>query len=553
MSASVNSNRDDQLSQALLIENRTNQFQSIVWPLVFFILFFAFWIGGRELFRQEGLYASCAREFIPGAPLTAHGIVQKDVPPLYPAVVYLINKTGISMECALRLLSITMLGAWSLLASLVAARRRNLRAGVVTFLCCCGTVFAMGKGIDGTPATMSAFFLLAGQLCFFHFGNRLASWNKAWLSASLLWILALLSGGPIVLLYSFVPILFLRRPLSVSSKFNTPGFFVAVVLFITTAILWIIGTGNINLDFLPDKFSSWDNFKRLLTFPLLLPVRFFPWSILMWMPFCAALQAVDQTPVFSRYLRTLFIVSLILIWILPLRPASELFFITGPLAIMTGLNYELGIRRYRKWFTDALWGFEILIFATALIMAGLLLPNKWLTILPFVDPGKLIYRTEYAIVIFATMILLTVHAIFFHIHRCRYPIWHMVFKMTVCCAIFCNILILPDYITERRWRDLGRDISQAMPVEAKGKILYKLDIEGMYCGLFYAGVPVKKIRNLEELPAGETVYLIASGFPRHFGWRWSPLLPPDYSFEGEHITMWRGIPVPPDDDEDIEQ
>ena len=63
----------------------------------------------------------------------------------------------------------------------------------------------------------------------------------------------------------------------------------------------------------------------------------------------------------------------------------------------------------------------------------------------------------------------------------------------------------------------------------------------------------KKIRNLEELPTGETVYLIASGFPRHFGWRWSPLLPPDYSFEGEHITMWRGIPVPPDDEGDIEQ
>jgi len=553
MSVSANSRRDDQLPEALLIENRTNQFQSIVWPLAFFILFFAFWIGGRELFRQEGLYACCAREFIPGTPLTAHGIVQKDVPPLYPVLVHLLNKTGISMECALRLLSITMLGAWSILAAAVAARRRNLRAGVVTFLCCCGTIFAMGKGIDGTPATMSAFFLLAGQLCFFHFGNRLASWNKAWLSASLLWILALLSGGPIVLLYCFVPILFLRRPLSVSSKFNTPGFFVACALFVLTAILWIVGTGNNNLDLLPDEFSSWDNFKRLLTFPLLLPVRFFPWSLLMWMPFCAALQAVDQTPVFSRYLRTLFAVSIVLMWILPLRPASELFFVTGPLAIMTGLNYELGIRRYRKWFINALWGFEILIFAAALIMALLLLPNKWLTVLPFVDPGKLIYRAEYAIVIFATLILLTIHAIFFHIHRRRYPIWHMIFKMTVCCAVFCNILILPDYITERRWRTLGQDISAALPAEAKTETLYKFDINGMYCGLFYAGVPVQKIKTLEELPAGKTVYLLASGFPRHFGWRWSPLLPPDYRFEGEHLTMWRGVPVPPDEEEDIEQ
>ena len=537
-----------------MIENRTNQFQSIIWPLAFFILFFAFWIGGRELFRQEGLYASCAREFIPGIPVTAHGVIQKDVPPLFPALVSMLNRLGISMECALRLLSIIMLGAWSLLAALVTAKRRNIRSGVVTFLCCCGTVFAMGKGIDGTPATMTAFFLLAGQLSFFHFGNRLANWNKAWLSASLLWILAFLSGGQIVLLYCFVPILFLRRPLSVSSKFNTPGFLAACILFLLTASLWLVVIGgNFNLELLPETFSNWDNLKRLLTFPLLLPIRFFPWSLLMWMPFCAALQAVDQTPVFSRYLRTLFAVSLVLLWILPFRPTSELFFITGPLAIMTGLNYELGIRRYRKWFVNSLWGFEILIFAAALIMAILLLPNRWLAVLPFIEPGKLIYREEYSIVIFAALLLLTVHAVFFHIHRRQYPVWHMVFKMTVCCAVFCNILILPGYITERRWRELGDDIAQALPAEAKGKTLYKLDIEGMYCGLFYAGVPVKKIRNLEELPTGETVYLIASGFPRHFGWRWSPLLPPDYSFEGEHITMWRGIPVPPDDEGDIEQ
>ena len=119
MSVSANSPRDNKLPESLLIENRTNQFQSIIWPLAFFILFFAFWIGGRELFRQEGLYASCAREFVPGFPVTAHGVIQKDVPPLFPALVSMLNRLGISMECALRLLSIIMLGAWSLLAALV--------------------------------------------------------------------------------------------------------------------------------------------------------------------------------------------------------------------------------------------------------------------------------------------------------------------------------------------------------------------------------------------------------------------------------------------------
>ena len=349
MSKSVISSQDNHLPESLLIENRTSPLRGILWALVFFILFFAFWIGGRELFRQEGLYASCAQEFTFGAPVSAHGVIQRDVPPLFPAMASALNKLGMPMAHSLRLISITMLGLWSLLAASVVARRRNIRAGLVTFLCCTGTVFAMGKGIDGIPATTSAFFLLAGQLSFFHFGNRLANWNKAWMTTAFMWILAFLTGGPVILLYCIVPLFFLRRPLSVSSKFNTPGFFAAGALMIFTVAWRILETGyDLQLDLLPQEFSSWENFKRLLTFPLLLQIRFFPWSLLMWMPFCAALQSVDQTPVFSKYLRTIFAVSLVIIWLLPDRDTNELFFITGPLAIMTGLNYELGIRRYRQ-------------------------------------------------------------------------------------------------------------------------------------------------------------------------------------------------------------
>ena len=553
MSKSATSIPDDLRLNALQIEEKTRPLQSIVWLSAFFILFFAFWIGGRELFRQEGLYATCAQEFRFGEPVSAHGIVHPDVQPLVPAVAAALNKAGVPMECALRLVSIIMLGAWSLLASAVAARRRNLRAGVVTFLCCSGTVFAMGKGIDGVPATMSAFFLLAGQLSFFHFGSRLANWNKAWLSAAILWILAFLSGGPAVLLYCIVPIFFLRRPLSVRSKFNAPGFFAACAMMIVVVGWRIIESSySVQFDLLPQEFSSWENFKRMLVFPWLLPVRFFPWSLLMWLPFCAALQAIDPTPVLSKYLRTVFAVSLVLMWVIPGRSADELFFLTGPLAIMTGLNYELGIRRYRQWFTKALWVGEIVIILAVLAMAAALLPTRWLAVLPFIDADEFIYREGYTLVIAAALILLAVQAVFYHLHRTQYPVWHMILKIAISCAIFCNILILPSYINKRRWRNLGKDISSVLPPEIKSKTLYKLDIDGMYCGLFYAGVPVKKIRTLDELPAGEDVYLIASGFPRHFGWSWSPLLPPDYRFEGEHLTMWRGVPVPPEE-EDIEQ
>ena len=199
---------DKQLPASLIAENRISGAAAALIAGLFFVTYFALWLCGRELLNLEGLFAACANEYRPGFPVTAHGVVQHNIQPLFPATVALLVKLGLPMESALRLLAAVMLAAWSILAGASAATRRNFRAGIVTFFCCAGTIFAMGKGIDGVPATMSAFFLLAGQLSFFHFGSRLANWNKAWLSAALLWILAFLSGGPAVLLYCIVPIFF---------------------------------------------------------------------------------------------------------------------------------------------------------------------------------------------------------------------------------------------------------------------------------------------------------------------------------------------------------
>ncbi len=555
MSEFVGSTRDNTVPASLAIENRGTRITAVIIAGLFFVIYFAFWLNGRELLNQEGLFAACTNEYHPGYPITAHGIVQRNIQPLFPAVVSVLTGWGCPMEIALRLISIIMLAAWGILAGFAAARRRNFRAGIVAFFCCTGTVFAMNKGIFGVPVTMTAFFLLAGQLVFFHYGNRLANWNKAWLGAAVLWILAFLSGGTIVLPYIIIPILFLRRPLSVNSKFNTPGFLIACALMALTIIWRILQAGlDLRMSILPEEISSWGYIKHLLTFPLIFPIRFFPWSFLTWLPFCTALQAIDPTPVFSKYLRTVFISSFILTWLMPDRPGIELFYIAGPLAIMTGINYDLGIRRYWKWFRKALIAGEILIILLALSVIGIIfLPDdllmNYFRITPFVLQMK--YRV---FALTAALLPICVLAVFFHLQRRTMPVWQLLAKITVCCAIFGTALLLPKYLNHNRWRTLGGDIAAALPFSGKADTLYKLDIRGMYCGLFYAGVPVKKIRSLDELPTDQTVYLISSGFPRHFGWRWTPLLPPDYRFEGEMVSMWCGEPIPPEqEDEDLIQ
>ena len=542
---------DKQLPASLIAENRISGTEAALIAGLFFVIYFAVWLCGRELLNQEGLFAACANEYRPGFPVTAHGMVQHNIQPLFPATVALLVKLGLPMESALRLPAAVMLAGWSILAGASAARRRNFRAGIVTFFCCAGTIFAMGKGIFGQPVTMTAFFLLAGQLVFFHYGNRLANWNKAWLGAAVLWILAFLSGGPIILPYIIIPILFLRRPLSVNSKFNTPGFLLSCILMGAVIVWRILQAGlDLRMNILPDEVSGWEYIKHLITYPLVFPIRLFPWSILTWLPFCMALQAIDPTPVFSKYLRTLFTTSFILSWLIPDRPGLELFYVAGPLAIMTGLNYDLGIRRYWKWFRKVLIAGELLMIGLILAIIGIIfLPDDLLQKMFNISPVVLHARYRF-IVLSAALLPLILLTVSYHLKKRTMPIWQLIAKIMICCAIFSTVVRLPVYLANRRWQKLGKDIASALPESGKCDTLYKLDISGMYCGLFYAGIPVKKIRSLDELPTDRTIYLISSGFPRHFGWRWTPLLPPDYRFEGEIVSMWCGEPVPPENSED---
>ena len=74
---------------SLAIENRGTKITSIIIAGLFFAVYFTFWLDGRELLSQEGLFAACANEYRPGLPITAHGVIQRNIQPLFPALVSL--------------------------------------------------------------------------------------------------------------------------------------------------------------------------------------------------------------------------------------------------------------------------------------------------------------------------------------------------------------------------------------------------------------------------------------------------------------------------------
>ncbi|MCI5779011.1 MAG: glycosyltransferase family 39 protein [Lentisphaeria bacterium] len=547
--------------RALAVENRTGVRSGVLLCAALFVLTFLPWLSAeRELFRQEGFYAAIAaecaenvRNLSDGIAATAHHVVMDDAFPLYPTAVSLVYQLGVPMETALRLVSVISLGVLSLLAALAAATRCNFRAGLVAGCCCFGTLFALEKGAVGGPEAMAACFLLSAQLLFFHYGSRLADWNSAWIAAAILISLGFLCAGPIVILFFAFPLCFLRRPLSSSGKFRAPGFIAGVFLVAVVVLSWALP-----IEFALRRYAAESGFeavalsryfRELVEFPLLFPLRMLPWAVVMWMPFCVALQAISPLPVYSLYLRTLFFAALALAWLLPKSSTAQLFFVVGPLAILTGIYYDLGIRRYGRNLRRAVTLGGVLFPLTGVcLLAVCWMPYRFLNW--FGSPEKMRFREqpEYLGTVVAALAFLAVLSWLFHLGTRRYPFWVNLLLLGMGIAVIGGAMLLPYRVMEREWRNFGRDVRRALPPDA-GRI-YKYEIQGMYNGLFYAGKPIYKLHRDGILPHTEAnVYVIAPRFPDLPDRSWRPLLPADYTCRGMPVSLWQGVPAAPENGE----
>lgn len=534
--------KNNNIVAALYNENRIGPVISlIIAGAVLLLCVVLCFLGDRELARAEGLYATSATEYTPGLTTTAHSVIQTKVHPLYPALVSLVRHSCLPMETALRSVSLFMLIAWAALAGFAAAGRRNYRAGIVTFLFCLTSIFFLDKGGDGGPETLTAFFLLCAQLTFFYFGSRKANWNLAWLTAGCALALAFLAGGFVAVLFFVFPILFLRRPLSLRSKYNTPGFAVGLLLLLLVITGWGLSTGLALREYgvgveLPAPFT-WEYFKELITFPLALVIRLLPWSFIAWLPFCVALQDIDPSPGYSRYLRTVFFASFVLVWILPDLPSRSYFYIIAPLAILTGINYDLGVRRYGTVIRKLLFFGEFFFIGTMLSLALFyILPASYLK---FAAPeDELVFR-EAAYFLPATLIalaLLFVLWMIFKLSRKNMPVWSLLLMIFLSLTIFTVMLVLPLNLKEQRWRTIGGEIVEVFK-DSPPPVIYKSDFDGLYNALFYTKVPIVKLRNINELPATkQVIFLLTPEVPPSMGRTWQVL----YNFSNAPVRLWRG-------------
>lgn len=508
------------------------------------------WLGSeRELFRNESLHAVIAQEFSVSSPLpTAHHVQQLSEGIIHQAASAFLHRiSGLDPVCSLRTISFIMLLLTAILAGLgVPSRSRRARLAAAAVVV--STLLAIDKSCEGYPATTSAFFLLAAQLAFFYYGIRKANWNMAWLTSAALITLAFFSGGFRLLIYFIFPMLFFRRPLSVKSKFRKAGFVAAVLIlsFIVSGYLlqFSFNTGKTVLSELLDAgFQSSEYWQEVLSFPLMLPVRLMPWTFILWLPFCVALQAIDQTPIYSRYLRTLTFSTLLLLWLLPHHDAREMIYLIGPLAIQMGIFYDAGTRRYGNRIRKMLIiGEFIILLQLCAFVCVFLLPENVIGSLISIS-SSLDFRNSniFRIELFSALACCTALGIFFCCGRRSAPLWLLLLTLSLTTGLFYGSVIKPYRSQDKRKRQLAADIKNVLKNENTSK-LYKCDIKGFYGGLFYTGIPVYQLNNVSELPENaETVYLISTEFPQTLDRKWSNLLPPNYTYQKEKIHLWKGV------------
>ncbi|MCQ2377926.1 MAG: glycosyltransferase family 39 protein [Victivallaceae bacterium] len=506
-------------------------------------------VSGRELFRQEGLYAVEATEFhFRNFLVTAHQVALKNGFPLYPALVSLaVRWTHCPVETVMRTISVLMLFLTAAVVFFGAKSTHSPRAGVVAAAIYLTSLISLEKGWEGNPVTLNAFFLLAAQLLFFYYGAR-GAWNKAWISAAIFLAFGFLSGGFRLLFFFIFPMLFFRRPFSVRSKFHRAGFVAGVILLGIAVGFWAFPYarwyGQMSFDY---QFwgtgTAAEFFRNFWEFPLKFFVRLLPWSLIVWLPFCAALQELDPTPIYNRYLRTLVAPTVLILWLIPEYDSREMLYMLGPLAILCGNAYEPGMRRYGIRLRKILVIGEYAAAAMLLLITVMaFVPETWLAHFASIEnslhfreaPG--FFKTGLLCYALGALLWIAIHC-----GRHTEPVSRILLLVAASIGVFYSGILARYQEQSNEKRIFGGDLAAALKGEPSG-ILYKGNISDLYGGLYYSGAKVVKLPSLENLPQQEkVVYVIDSTFPPLGDRSWRNLLPPFYEYRGCPIGLWQGI------------
>ena len=511
-------------------------------------------IGMNELYSTEGEYAAAALEFTGGNTLvTVHGTLPDSVFPLYPVLVRLLLNCGLPLEFSLRFMSLLPLALLALLMGLICGRSADRQAGAAAAVVVLTTVLSGSKAPEGYPQLLSVLIVYGGWMLWFYLGFIRSNWNAAWLAVGLFGGLAFYSNGLTAVVYFLVPLAFQQRPFRVWSKLQKPGLFAAILLGAVFFFAWLTPIQNF-LAANPEVPHETTNFRLLTYFkdiavrPFDAFFRFFPWSLMLWAPFCPALIAIERNPLLIKYHRILFVVLGLLIWFNPQTKPRDYFYLLPVASALVAFNYWILVRRYAGKFFGIFTILAVLALAAgAASVAYLVLPQDVFSKfavgieLPAEKPVfSLLMKAEIVlsfVMVFSALLLI----------RLRRPVWLTYLLVFTSFMLLFWAVVNPVRTMNENKRALADGILTALaeketvPDAGPGPAaLYKDPaIMGLYSEGCYIGIPIRTLAH-DKIPAGvDPAYVLTADVPSHQARTWTRLY--DSEYRGKHLYIYKGV------------
>jgi hypothetical protein len=412
-------------------------------------------------------------------------------------------------------------------------------------------------------------------MLWFYLGFVRSNWNAAWLSVGVFGGLAFYSNGLTAVVYFLVPLAFQQRPFRVWSKLRKPGLLAAILLGAVFFFAWLTPIQNF-LAANPEApheaqpFRLLTYFKDIAVRPFDAAFRFFPWSLMLWAPFCPALIAIERNPLLIKYHRILFVVLGLLIWFNPQTKPRDFFYLLPLASVLAACNYWILVRRYAgKFFGIFLLLSVLALAAGAAAVAYLVLP---LEVFSKFAVGVRLPETKPAVTLLTGVeitlsVLAAVSAIL--LARLRRPVWMTYLFVFASFMLLFWAVVNPARSMNRNKSELATDIlkklkEDAVPAGTEPEsvsqaaqlpaTLYKDPaIMGLYSEGCYIGIPIRTLAH-DKIPAAvDPAYVLTADVPSHHVRTWTRLY--DREYRGKHLYIYKGVlkkELSDDDDYDYE-
>jgi 4-amino-4-deoxy-L-arabinose transferase-like glycosyltransferase len=441
------------------------------------------------------------------------------------------NEVVVRLPALLAMLGLAGLCGW------VGLRVVGPHAGAVAAAAVLGNYLTFRVGLSGEPDMLGALFINAAWLGWYRLSRERKRWLYAWLVAHVFLLLAVLTIGIQAIVYFYLPIVCLRRPIKARRRLLKSEHLISVAILLIFVSLWVaLSPGRASAmtnslqGFHPGgSLSSYG--KHLISFPFLMAIFFLPWTFLVWPGFCVAFRPLERDPILGKFLRTIVVSLLLCFWFVPLS-SKTLAPLIGPMAILIGLNYDILVRRHGK---------KLLLIPKALGVIGLGFAATIFVIGWVHDPPVIPQRPAVVIGAFFCLGLAAIGTYIVFSNHLRGPIWlHVLVGVIIFrLAVLASYTVYEAELGNHRKRDAITLTSQ-LPANDP---VYWLTEEAreIPVRMYYAKRPVLLIQHTSSLPTNrDTVYLLAEDqLPISKSRIWEPASSA-VMLDDTELRMWRG-------------